>query len=245
MNFGKIILSQGIVSIFIVLLNTLNNVISTKADTSKLQSSSECQRKLAEASQECSTVFEKVKLAREKRKQFKGKLPFGCKQSDLNKNLTPEEMVAPFKSIRSFKNEKEIFIAVYYFTEYLNRIYKRMMHRLKTMCMDLAWQFNMPLEELREFCRECEEALTEKLEKMNDEANKSLLSHIQRKLMRHKLYFLYFLYNYRESWFKNMNNIESIWVEKFNVKIRKLRNENNNKEVNINAEKKNKTRKNN
>ncbi|SBT57361.1 RAD protein (Pv-fam-e) [Plasmodium ovale wallikeri] len=204
-----------------------NNVCSSKLNALKIQSSVGFIRTLAEVSPNADSVYEKLKMKKIKRPKtcatYKAILQYGCNESDLNKDLSNEEVFDLFMNFGSFSGKKEIYISFYYYNKLLVKFYNIMIQRLKNNFTKLASEHEISMEAQSNYWDECEKDLRNTLEFMNCESQERIDSYIDKCRSKSKLRFQLFIIFYRIFWNKYMENIEAKWNKKFYNELKNLK----------------------
>ncbi|SCO65965.1 Plasmodium RESA N-terminal, putative [Plasmodium vivax] len=144
-NLKKFGLSRCITSL-IVLVNIflMENACMwspNKNEISKLQARGTGPRQLAESSTDVENSFSTKLHQKEKHNEIEegeeeasisntSKLPFGCKESEINRNLTIDELNKLITSCLFFVSNQKAFVVFHHYTNYLRSCFHNMMDNL-------------------------------------------------------------------------------------------------------------------
>ncbi|SBS81230.1 RAD protein (Pv-fam-e) [Plasmodium ovale curtisi] len=180
--------------------------VSKTTTRSNLQlSSGKCMRRLAESSINVRENLPKSKLNGNQSSE----LPFGCKESDLSRELTMDEINKLISSCIFFVNKKKAYIVFYHYNNYLMRTYCNMMNKLSNTFIELASKHGIPEEVREKHWKECNEALTYDLMYMNDSAMKYFYFFVKERMFYLK--FREFLIRCKEHWIATIQRNEQKW----------------------------------
>ncbi|SBT57360.1 RAD protein (Pv-fam-e) [Plasmodium ovale wallikeri] len=205
------------------------NICSPNVNTTLVEHPfSRCIRTLAEFSLCENWPPTKGTLYVDKKSNFhnpkKTKLPYGCTDYDLSKNLTLEDVYDYISQCSLLITAKDMYIAFYYHNKHLNTAYKGMTKRLMKTFEIFALENGMLEEELREYLMICKKNLNANLNRWNEISYKDLHTRIQKKIINTKRNFKLFLRKCEGLWKRGMINIESTWIEDFITEIEENQN---------------------
>ncbi|GAB65279.1 RAD protein [Plasmodium cynomolgi strain B] len=146
-------------------------------------------------------------------------LPFGCKESEIYRNLTVDELNKLITSCLFFVSNRKAFVVFHHYTNYLRSCFHNMIEDLLYHFKKSAKQHGVSEEYQNECWNQCKDELMINLNEIEYISRNKFYLFLQRKIIFDSEFFA-FLEKYQNTWYAIIDGYEKKWTTFLKDKIK-------------------------